>query len=250
MATEAIAPVAVPTAEQETRPEPLKAPVITERITGIVLAGGRSRRMGGRDKAWLTLAGKPLVRWALDALRMTTDEQIVVAREPQRYRSLGVPVVADHMPTRGPLAGIHAGLKASNTDLVLVLACDLPLARPELLAFLASAVGPADAAVPYVAEAPPPATYEAGMQPLCAAYRRACVASIEKLLLSGSYPVLALLPLIKARILSPEEWLPYDPDQRTFVSINTPDDLVAAAQLLDLGEHSGGSGWDDPFVSN
>ncbi len=221
----------------EAAPEQAPGLVLNEPVTGIVLAGGRSKRMG-RDKAWLPLAGRPLVQWVLDALREVTDEQILVARDVGTFAKLGVPVFIDRMPWPGPLAGIHAGLKATNTDLNLVLACDMPLARPKLLAYLAQAVGPTHAAVPYTSEGPPPPPAEyttarqAGFQPLCAAYRRACLVPLEKLLISGSLPTAALISVIKARIVWPDEWGAHDPGGRSFFNINTPEDLVAAARKL------------------
>lgn len=221
----------------ETSPERSRQLVLDEPLTGIILAGGRSRRMGS-DKAWLTLAGRPLALWVLDALRAVTDEQMIVAREAGRLGQFGAQVVVDRMSAPGPLTGLHAGLKASATDLNLVVACDLPLVRPELLAFLAHGIGPAHAAVPYTALGPPPApaeyttAREAGLQPLCAAYRRACIGPLEKLLRSGPLPTVVLTSVIKTRILGPDAWGSYDPDGRSFFNINTPADLVAAARLL------------------
>jgi molybdopterin-guanine dinucleotide biosynthesis protein A len=163
---------------------------------------------------------------------------MVVARDVGRLEELGVPVVIDRMGVRGPLTGIHAGLKASSTDLNLVVACDVPLVRSELLAFLARVIGPTHAAVPYLAEGPPPrrseatTAREAGLQPLCAAYRRSCLVPLEKLLLAGGLPTAALTSVVKARIVGPEEWSTYDPEGHSFYNINTPQDLWAATQII------------------
>jgi molybdopterin-guanine dinucleotide biosynthesis protein A len=230
-------------AASERRAQPVLAPHRSdeEPVTGILLVGGRSRRMGA-DKAWQRLAGKPMVEWALDALRAVTEPQILVAREAAPYERLGVRIVTDQYPQRGPLAGIHAGLKAIPTDLALVLAVDMPLARPELLAFLVTSVGPAHAAVPYVDIGSPPApgtfttAREAGLQPLCAAYRRTCLSALEKVLAAGPVPTGALLALIKARIVSPDEWRPYDEDSRSFFNVNTLEDLFQAERILSRSE--------------
>lgn len=221
----------------EILPEPEPALVLGEPVTGIILAGGRSKRMG-REKAWVDLAGRPLVRWVLDALREVTDEQIIVARELGELATLGIPVVIDQFRRRGPLTGIHAGLKAGSTDLSLVVACDLPLVRPKLLGYLAGAVGTAPAAVPYASEGPPPSpgeyttAREAGLQPLCAAYRQACIGPLELLMASGTFPTATLISIIHARVIPPEAWRAYDPDGRSFFNVNTPEDVIAAAQIL------------------
>ncbi len=219
-----------------------------ERVTGILLAGGRSERMG-RDKAWVELAGRPLVRWVLDALQVATDAQVIVAREGQRgigkLLALGPPVVVDRLQARGPLTGIHAGLKAIATDLAVVVACDMPLVRPELLAYLAGTIGAWHAAVPYVGEGMPPGTptgvagasaivtaRAAGLQPLLAAYRRRCVGPLEELLGGGPLPTTALISVIQARIVHPEEWRAVDPDGQSFLNVNTHEDLISAARYL------------------
>jgi len=231
--------------EQADGPAPAPAALLererqrSERITGIVLAGGRSRRMG-HDKALMELSGRPLVRWVLEALRSASDEQLVVARASwgTGLEGLGAPIVHDRFEARGPLTGLHAGLKAARSDLCLVVACDLPLVRPELLELLGRTIGTRHAAVPYVGEGPPPGpgdfgtAREAGLQPLLAAYRRRCIALLEKLLVKGSYPTSALVAMVPTAIVQPLEWRRVDPDGRSFLNINTPEDLVAAARLL------------------
>jgi molybdopterin-guanine dinucleotide biosynthesis protein A len=224
-----------PWSEAETQRAPML--VIGEPVTGMVLAGGPSRRMHA-DKAWMPIAGRPMIRWVIDALREVTDELIVVARDVQPFGNLGATVVQDRMPMRGPLTGIHAGLKATETDLNLVVACDLPLVQPPLLALLARAVGATHGAVPYAPMGAPPPRHEpvtgreAGLQPLCAAYRRACIAPLEKLLLSGQVPSVALISVVKARIVGPETWREYDPEGHSFFNVNTPEDRIAAERIL------------------
>jgi molybdopterin-guanine dinucleotide biosynthesis protein A len=218
-----------------------RAAAVAEPVTGIVLAGGRSRRMG-RDKAWVDLAGRPLIHWALDALREVTLRQVVVARDDpaqmERLAGLGVPLVVDRFESRGPLGGIHAGLGAISTDLAVVVACDMPLARPELLAFLAAAVGEWEAAVPYVGETAPPdpsswaTARQAGLQPLVAAYRRSCIEPLERLLDHGPLPTTVLISIVRTHVIYPDAWHAVDPDGRSFFNVNTPEDLVAAAQML------------------
>lgn len=238
-------PPAIPTARAASAaPSPLAEPLTrpAEPVVGILLAGGRSRRMG-RDKAWVDLAGRPLIRWALEALGQATDRQMVVARDAaaaERLAELGVPVVVDELVARGPLTGLHAGLRAADADLCLVLACDMPLVRPELLRLLTAAVGAWDAAVPYVGEDLPPAALaggatrarDAGLQPLLAAYRRACLPALAKLLQGGPLPTMALLSLIRSRVIPPDHWREADPDGRSFLNINTRQDLDEAMRLL------------------
>jgi molybdopterin-guanine dinucleotide biosynthesis protein A len=125
--------------------------------------------------------------------------------------------------------------------LCLVVACDMPLVRPTLLAHMAAAVGSAHAAVPYMGHCVLPdlsvgpgssPARDAGLQPLLAAYRRRCIQPLEKLLLSGSFPTSALVSVLKARIVDPDDWCVADPDARSFYNINTHEDLIEAARIL------------------
>lgn len=237
-------PTARAPADRSAAPSPLAEPLLrpAEAVTGILLAGGRSRRMG-RDKAWVELAGRPLIQWALAALRQASDSQLVVARDraaAERLAGLGVPMVIDELAARGPLTGVHAGLRAAKTDLCLVLACDMPLVRPELLRFLAVEIGAWDAAVPYAGDAePPPDLFagatrarDAGLQPLLAAYRKSCLPALERILAGGPLPTMALLSLVKSRVINPELWRQVDPEGRSFLNINTHQDLELATRLL------------------
>ena len=240
IAEEALAPIRV-----KIEAPPVLSPLLErerlldERVTGIVIAGGRSRRMGA-NKALTELAGKPLAGWVLDALRAVTDDQLIVTRDASGpgLTQFGVPVVVDRLEARGPLTGLHAGLKAAESDLCIVVACDMPLVRESLLVLLARSIGTFHAAIPYVGEGAPPlpgeytTAREAGLQPLLAAYRRRCIMPLEKLLREGSVPTGALPALIPSRIVHPSEWREVDPDARSFFNVNTPEDLAEAQRLL------------------
>lgn len=108
------------------------------RLTGLILAGGQGRRMGGMDKGLVVVAGRPMVCWAGDRLAPQVDEVLVSAnRNQHHYRRLGYRVVSDGMANyQGPLAGIASGLEAARSPWLLVVPCDSPLASTELAARL------------------------------------------------------------------------------------------------------------------
>jgi len=99
------------------------------KITGVVLAGGLARRMGGTDKGLIQLNGRPLIAYAIDALLSVTDRVLINAnRNHEAYRALGFPVVSDRTSTfDGPLAGILSAMQAVETPYILTLPCDCPL---------------------------------------------------------------------------------------------------------------------------
>lgn len=100
---------------------------VATRTTGLILAGGRSRRMG-TDKAFVRLAGKPLIRHVIDCLAPQVSQLAISSNAPaQQFSQFGVPVLADiHVGFQGPLAGIHAGLCVFPDDTVVSVAVDLP----------------------------------------------------------------------------------------------------------------------------
>ena len=99
------------------------------KITGVVLAGGLARRMGGTDKGLIQLKGRPLISYAIDALLSVTDRVLINAnRNHEAYRALGYPVVSDQTSTfDGPLAGILSAMQAVETPYILTVPCDCPL---------------------------------------------------------------------------------------------------------------------------
>lgn len=105
------------------------------KITGVVLAGGRARRMGGEDKGLLKFRGQPLAAWAVAALEQVTDVILINAnRNQSAYAALGYPVIADaNSAYQGPLAGLLSAMKAANTPYVLTVPCDCPLIDGGLL---------------------------------------------------------------------------------------------------------------------
>jgi molybdopterin-guanine dinucleotide biosynthesis protein A len=113
-----------------------------ENITGVILAGGAARRMGGVDKGLMELGGRPLIEWVIDRLAPQVGRLLINAnRNRERYAAYGYPVVADAMTGfQGPLAGVAAALAAVDTPWILTLPCDGPDPPPDLAERLAAAL--------------------------------------------------------------------------------------------------------------
>ncbi len=118
-----------------------------EAITGVVLAGGMGRRMGGVDKGLQLLRGRPMVAWVIERLQPQVGRLIINANQNlERYGAFGCPVVADRIPDfAGPLAGLHAALSAAQSPLVATAPCDSPFLPEDLVFRLFSALTVADA---------------------------------------------------------------------------------------------------------
>ena len=187
-------------------------------FSGFVLAGGRSSRMG-EEKALLQIDGSTLLARALDRLRALTPEVCIIG-PAAKFASHGR-VIEDVYTGRGPLAGIHAALSASATDLNLILAVDLPFVTESLLRFIVEQARGCDAVVtvPQIA---------GGYQPLCAAYRRAFAPLAAAALEAGKNKIDALFAVTSTRILEESELSRFAFSATMFENLNTPEDLRRA----------------------
>ncbi len=204
-------------------------------MTGLVLVGGRSSRMG-QDKALLPFGGRPLVqRVAMAVARACRPVWIVggggAAGEGHPCRDLGFPLIRDRFKGRGPAAGLHAGLLASETLWNFVCACDLPFMSPRVIEVLKRyAVG-----TKYDAVA---ATAGGGRwEPLVACYSRLALGAVEPLLSRGNPSLSDVLGRVRVRTVSREELERVDPDGRAFLNLNTPEEYQRALALA-VGERA------------
>ncbi len=186
--------------------------------TGFVLAGGASRRMG-RDKALLPWEGTTLLDHALRRLRAVCGAVAILGGSPDRYADQGAPVVPDAVHGAGPLAALLAALEHARTDVVLLLAVDLPFVPEALLGFLPEAAEDADLAAP-VAEGLP--------QPLCAAYRRSCTEAVRRHLTAGRFKMTHFWEDVRVREVGPAELARFGDPALILRNLNTTQDYDAA----------------------
>jgi molybdopterin-guanine dinucleotide biosynthesis protein A len=170
----------------------------------------------GVNKALLEIGGKPLIRILIERILPVTDRVLISSNDTQSYRFLDFPVIPDHFPGNGPLAGFHAAMLHTTGSLYIMLACDLPKLKTPLLRSLVSLAEGFDAAVPR--------TGDGIIHPLCAVYRRTCLPSIERALARGANKVIRtfLDDQLAVRWVSSKEGRFKDAD---LANINTPEDL-------------------------
>jgi len=191
------------------------------KFSGVILAGGKSRRMG-RDKNQLILSGETLVARAVRTLTALSDDVILVANTPKLFADLGVRLTSDMIPGGGALSGIHAGLVAAQHELALVVACDMPFLNPDLLHYMASlAPGPA-VIVP---------RWRGELETLHAFYARQCIPVIEPILLRGGGRIVEIYETVDVRYVEPIEIARFDPEGLTFFNVNSPEDWKRAQAL-------------------
>jgi molybdopterin-guanine dinucleotide biosynthesis protein A len=187
-------------------------------ITGIILAGGMGRRMGGIDKGLVELDGKPMVAHVLARLAPQVGAVLINANQNQeRYAAFGYPVVADAVGGfAGPLAGLHAGMNAAATQLVVTVPCDSPFLPTDLVARLAAALARDEAQLAVARTFGQP-------HPVFALVRRDVLPHLATFLDGGGRKIDAWYATL--RIVA----VPFDDCEAAFRNINTAEELAAAA---------------------
>jgi len=191
-------------------------------VTAFILAGGKSTRMGG-DKAFVMFGGRnmssrTLLARALELTRSITSDVRIVG-EAAKFASFA-PVVEDVFRECGPLGGIHAALRASQTELNVILAVDLPFVSPALLQYLIKRARESDASVTV-------AKTGGHWQPLCGVYRRQFADAAEQALRAGRYRIDALFEAGRTQGIGEEELEAAGFSPNTFRNLNTREELEA-----------------------
>lgn len=193
-------------------------------VTGILLAGGQSRRMG-KDKALLPLPGqekqRTFVAHLTSLLTSLCSEVVLVARDASQaasFAGIGARVVTDSVPGGGPLVGLYSGLNAAQYSHALVVAVDMPFVQPDLVTLLLSQPLNDALLVPVVGDVP---------QVLLAVYPRVLLPVIEERLRAGRRDPRSLLDVAPVHYLPEEQLRAVDPELRSFINLNTPAELSA-----------------------
>ncbi len=187
-------------------------------VTGLVLAGGASRRMG-RDKALLELDGRALIQIVVERMMEACGEVLIVAADVASYAGFGVAVVEDRFRDVGVLGGLHAGLAAASHDLTLAVGCDMPFLNPDVLRAFADWAEGYDVAL---------LRHNGYLEPLHGAYRRTCLLPIEAAIRTGERRIVSFFPRVRVRYVTPQEIAPIDPQLESFRNLNTPEEWKAA----------------------
>jgi molybdopterin-guanine dinucleotide biosynthesis protein A len=193
-------------------------------VTGVVLAGGRSTRMGGRDKAFAAVDGEPIAVRTIRLFRGLFPQVIVATNHADRYRALDVETVGDVYPGCGPLAGIHAAMRAARHPHVFVAACDMPGLDADVIRFLLARIGDADAVVP---------RWDDDIEPLHAVYAVRLVDRVEEALRAGRHAIRELLPRVRVDYVGEEELGRIRGTARSMLNVNTPEELAAVGGSLE-----------------
>ena len=208
-------------------------------VTGIILAGGKSRRMG-ENKALMRLGNDTLIGHVIQRVRPITNELLLITNSPDEYTHLGIRMHGDIVQSAGALGGIHTGLTHASHDTVLCVGCDSPFIVTDLLCYLVSALGEYDAVMPYTCRNPneylgvnQKDQRQTIPQTLCATYSKNCLAAIEGLFNKSDFRVHALAERAKILTIAPDIWQTYDSEGLSFFNINSPEDFEKAKEIYE-----------------
>ena len=192
-------------------------PIIAD-ATAVILAGGKSSRMG-RPKALLPFDDEPLIAHIVRDLKRIFAEAVVVAAPDQELPPLPVALVRDQVAYQGPVSGIYHGLKAAATEVCFVTSCDAPFLNLALISHLLSQISDFDVVVPF---------WQERCQPLHAIYRRSVAPLLREQLDRGELRPISLYPKVRTREIYENELRRFDPEGLSFLNMNTPEDYQAA----------------------
>ncbi|HEX74490.1 MAG TPA: molybdenum cofactor guanylyltransferase [Dehalococcoidia bacterium] len=193
-------------------------------ITSIVLAGGKSLRLG-RNKYLETINGQSLIERVIDQLKSVSLRILIVtSREQINLPAAGeAEVLVDLYPGKGPLVGIYTGLLAAESSHSLVVACDMPFLNIELLCYMIELSQDFDAVVPKLGKGK--------VEPLHAIYSKSCLGSMKALLEHDQLEVSRVLDTVRVRYVEQAECQRFDPQLLSFININCQSDLELATML-------------------
>lgn len=194
-------------------------------ISGIILAGGKSSRLG-HDKVLEKVGDSSLLEQVVSRIDPLTREIIIVTAKERTFTQLEshpkVKIVSDILPGQGSLGGIYTGLVKSNSHYNLVVAADMPFLNERLLRYMIEVSEGFDFILPRVK-----GLYE----PLHAIYSKNCICPIESIFNQGKKVIIELLNYVKVKYIEAEEVEKFDPQHLSFFNINTREDLEKAKNL-------------------
>lgn len=185
-------------------------------MTGIVLSGGKSRRMG-KEKGLCLLQGKPLIEYSIDLLKQFCDN-IIVSTNSDSYDYLGHQIIRDEITGIGPAGGIYSCLQASGNHDNFVLSCDIPMISIELIRYILSHDDKKmDAVIP---------TINGFQEPLCALYRKNCLLAFKESIIQGQYKIQNILKKVNVSFVELSTENEFG-SQNSFTNVNTPEDIIS-----------------------
>jgi molybdenum cofactor guanylyltransferase len=191
-----------------------------QKMTGIILSGGKARRMGNINKAFVRINGERLIDRTVRIYKSLFTEVILVTNSPPDYLDLDLKVATDILPVKGPLGGIYTGLFFTSFRHAFVSACDMPFLNPDFIRYMIEQAGRYDVIVPEI---------PAGLEPLHAIYSKECIQPIKKLIDKDNLKIIDFYRPSKTLRIHIDVIKQFDPENRMFLNINSLKDVEKLA---------------------
>jgi molybdopterin-guanine dinucleotide biosynthesis protein A len=186
-------------------------------ISGIILSGGKSVRMG-EDKAFIQVDGVPIISRIYDLFKELFQEVIIVTNQREFFRNFDSKICQDLIPDKGALGGLYTGLFFSSFQYSFCVACDMPFIKKSLIQYLIKNIQDDDVVVPRTKD---------GFQPLHAIYSKSCLNPIKRIIDEGKYKIIDFYRMVRLRIVEEHDFLSLDPFRESFINVNTPEELLS-----------------------
>jgi molybdopterin-guanine dinucleotide biosynthesis protein A len=188
---------------------------IKNNITGIILSGGQSLRMG-ENKAFIKIDGIPIINRIHSVFKKLFQEVIIVTNQKELFSNFDAKIYVDIIPDCGVLAGLYTGLFFSSFPYSFCVACDMPYLKESVIEFLIGGLNDFDVIVPKTVD---------GLQPLHAVYSKKCLPAIRNTIQDGKSKILDFYPMVKIKLVEEQEFHFLDPGMESFINVNTPEQL-------------------------
>ncbi len=190
---------------------------MSHKITGIILSGGKSVRMGGQNKAFLKIEGVPIVKRIQILFEKIFEEIIIVTDQQELFSNFNARIYGDLIPGRGALGGLYTGLFYSSFPFSFCVACDMPFLKQPVIEYLIQSMDAYDAFVPKTKD---------GLEPLHALYSKNCLEAIKKTMETEKYKIIDFYSLVKVKVIEETDFFSLDPMRESFINVNTPEELI------------------------
>ena len=191
-------------------------------MTGVILAGGKNRRIG-TNKAFLVVNGSRIIDRTVGIFKDIFEEVIIVANDPLAYLDQNVTIVTDIVPDKGALGGIYTGLFFASQSRAFVCACDMPFIAKKFIEYMISQGDCYDIVTPDAGD---------GWQPLHAVYDKKCLPAIKNLLDQDKLKIAGFYKSGRTLTIRDDITDTFDPEKKMFLNVNTYDDLQTITKEL------------------
>jgi molybdopterin-guanine dinucleotide biosynthesis protein A len=195
-------------------------------ISVVIQAGGKSSRMG-KDKAFLPFHGTSLIQYVLQQVEGIGNEIIIISNQPDDHNEFNLPVFEDIFPGTGPLGGLYTAIYYARYEYCWVFACDMPFINRDLMRHMEGIAPLYDAVVPKL-------EISEYTEPFRAIYKKSCLPAIHEVLSSNKRRVTDFFYLVNVHFLEWKDIKRYDPQGKSFININTRDDLHEAERIASM----------------